>query len=140
MQDQRVILLIVQNISLIRYLQHLLSPVGYVVHVAKDGSEGWLLACDILPDLILLDINTPVIDGLRLLSLLKHTQLTETIPVIMLIALNRIDDIKHAIDLGANGYLFQEDYASNYQDRHNIFEDPQETFLLINQYTPCKTA
>lgn len=92
-------------------IQHLFETFsGYRVCIAEDGIEGWKKACDDPPPvLILLDVNLPTLDGFSILSLLKHSDRTAAIPVVMLTGLDRLHDVEHAISLGVDGYLFKDD-------------------------------
>jgi DNA-binding response OmpR family regulator len=104
------ILIIEDSNSQALWLQLLLEQAGYHVHTVRDGVEGWCYASRNHPDLILLDINLPTIDGFGVLYLLKRCHLTATVPVLMLTVLDRVSDVEYALALGADGYLFKDDY------------------------------
>lgn len=58
-----------------------------------------------IPDLILLDLNLPVIDGFTILKKIRNDNLTKKIPVIILTSSNEESDIEKSYDLGANSYI-----------------------------------
>lgn len=63
--------------------QQILHRAGYLVLLASDGEEGLRLARESLPDIILLDLRLPGIDGEDVLKILKRDRLTRPIPVIV---------------------------------------------------------
>lgn len=82
-----------------------LSTVGFKVQSAFDGEVGFKLACEIHPDLILLDIMLPVLDGFEVLRRLKANKDVSDVPVIILSNLGEPEQIKTGLNLGANDYL-----------------------------------
>ena len=78
---------------------------GFRVHLAKDGPEGLRLARQIKPALILLDWMMPDMDGMEVLSELKHNKKTRRIPVFMLTAKGMIGDLDHAFEMGVDEYI-----------------------------------
>ncbi|GAB6125227.1 hypothetical protein JCM14124_09330 [Humidesulfovibrio idahonensis] len=66
----------------------------YIVHVASSGQEGFSLACELLPDVILLDMMMPLITGAECSKRLSQTPQTAHIPVIYLTGLMSKDDAK----------------------------------------------
>jgi len=82
-----------------------LCDIGYDVMEAGDGGVGLQSALEGLPDIILLDMMMPVLDGLEVLDLLKSDPLTRFIPVIMVSARGREQDISTALNSGALTYL-----------------------------------
>jgi two-component system sensor histidine kinase/response regulator len=77
----------------------------YEVSVANDGVTALEFVGESPPDLILLDIMMPGMDGFEVCRRLKENQSTELIPVIFLTAKSETDDIVHGFDLGAADYL-----------------------------------
>ncbi|MDQ6711635.1 MAG: response regulator [Candidatus Dormibacteraeota bacterium] len=78
---------------------------GYRVAVASDGAAGLKLARSLKPDLILLDIHVPHLDGLQLLAALREDEATDSMPVVIC---SDDDDplmMKEAQRLGAAAYL-----------------------------------
>jgi two-component system, cell cycle response regulator DivK len=83
-----------------RRLQHR----GYVVSVAEDGRQGLEMATKLLPDLILLDMSLPEMDGWEAASRLKSEKITQHIPIIALTAHAMADDRERALAAGCNEY------------------------------------
>jgi CheY-like chemotaxis protein len=86
--EQRAHVLYVEdNPANITFMTDLLDAVeGYSLQTARSASEGLLLAEQLMPDVILLDINLPDMDGVSVLQRLKNSQRTREIPVIALTA------------------------------------------------------
>jgi CheY-like chemotaxis protein len=78
---------------------------GYRVAVASDGVAGLELARSLLPDLILLDIHVPHLDGLQVLAALREDEATDEVPVIVCSEDDSPQLIKEANRLGAVAYL-----------------------------------
>jgi DNA-binding response OmpR family regulator len=78
---------------------------GFLVEVANDGNTGVELAKKVIPDLVLLDLLLPGIDGFEVLKQLKDDDKTQNISVILLTNLNSPDDIKKGLELGAVDYM-----------------------------------
>lgn len=77
---------------------------------ALDGEIGLRLAQEKTPDLILLDITLPRMNGFEVLSNLKRDEKTKNIPVVVLTNLEGIKDVGKAIELGATTYLVKANY------------------------------
>lgn len=78
---------------------------GFKVHLAENGIIGLKMAHEILPDLILLDWMMPGMDGLQVLSELKHDDATKSIPVFMLTAKSMMTEVGRALYEGADDYI-----------------------------------
>ena len=78
---------------------------GHHVTVAADGLQGLEVARAEQPDVILLDVMMPHMDGHELLRLLKASDRTSSIPVIFLSAQAQQKDVEAGLELGADGYL-----------------------------------
>lgn len=100
-------ILLIEDDTLIRDLyQRILGQQGYTILTSADGAEGLELAKK-QPDLILLDIMIPKINGMIVLSKLKSTQETKNIPIVLLTNLSDYPIIKEAFGLGVSGYLLK---------------------------------
>lgn len=80
---------------------------GFNVLVGYDGEEGLRLIKEELPDIVLLDILLPKIDGFDVLRKLKKDAKTKSIPVILLTNLGQKDDVKKGLEEGADSYLIK---------------------------------
>ena len=77
----------------------------YVVHSAKDGVEAIEVAKDKIPDVILLDIVLPKMDGYEVIKILKDDPDTIEIPIIFVTALSNTDNERKGLMLGADDYI-----------------------------------
>ncbi|MEM7029247.1 MAG: response regulator [Chloroflexota bacterium] len=78
---------------------------GYTVSIATDGLQGITRAKSTFPDLILMDLSLPVIDGWNATRQLRQDATTCTIPIIALTAHAIVGDREKAIEAGCNDYL-----------------------------------
>jgi CheY-like chemotaxis protein len=102
---KKKILVIDDEPAVHRLLQIILEEEGFDI-VGMDGHEGSGSAVSKnKPDLIILDIRMPEVNGLEILRMLKSDEDTRNIPVIILTASNRHDDQEKARRLGAERYL-----------------------------------
>jgi len=83
----------------------ILEHYGYTVLLAGDGAEGVRLAREARPDLVLMDVSIPVMDGWEATSVLKADPATAAIPVIALTAHALAADRARAEEVGCDGYL-----------------------------------
>jgi two-component system cell cycle response regulator DivK len=83
----------------------LLQSAGHTVVSATDAEAGMALARDEQPNLILMDIQLPGMDGLEAAALLKRDEVTRAIPVIALTALAMKGDEERIRDAGCDGYI-----------------------------------
>ncbi len=83
---------------------------GFNVKVAKNGQEGLTVFKKFLPDLILLDIVMPIMDGLTMLKLLRQDPLGEKVPVIILTNLSEADKTAEALERGVFEYLIKSNW------------------------------
>ncbi|TPW18302.1 MAG: response regulator receiver modulated metal dependent phosphohydrolase [Halothiobacillaceae bacterium] len=86
-------------------LSRRLQKQGYTVETAYDGSDAWQRVQSSQYDLVLLDIQMPVMDGRQVLQHMKGLASTKDIPVIVISAQNELDSVVHCIELGAEDYL-----------------------------------
>ncbi|MFW6267132.1 MAG: response regulator transcription factor [Halanaerobium sp.] len=82
-----------------------LEKAGFDVYYAVDGIQAVEKANDLNPDLVLLDLRLPKMNGFLVLEALKSDTSTEDIPVIILSALSEEDDVQKVISLGAEDFL-----------------------------------
>jgi DNA-binding response OmpR family regulator len=91
--------------DIIRLIQIVLKKHGYEVITAADGKEALEKAASEQPDLILLDVMMPHLDGFEVLEQLRASGVTDTVPVIMLTAKRHDADIFAGWRAGAEYYL-----------------------------------
>jgi len=82
-----------------------LEMAGYQVNHAEDGVKGQALAVQIQPDLVILDLMLPKVDGFTVCQRLRRDLRTSDIPVLVLSALGRIQDKVDSFNAGADDYL-----------------------------------
>ena len=87
------------------------SMEGFSVEKAYDGQQGVDLAKQVKPDIILLDVIMPKIDGFGALKMLKQDPALKNIPVIMLTNLGQEDDVKKGKELGAVDYFVKSNHS-----------------------------
>jgi CheY-like chemotaxis protein len=85
-------------------LSRRLQRKGYSIVIAHDGEQGLAMACSEIPDLILMDISLPFIDGCEVTRRLKANPRTRHIPVIALTAHALLTDRQRALDAGCDDY------------------------------------
>ena len=85
-------------------LSRRLQRKGYSVVTAHDGEQGHSLACSEMPDLILMDISLPVMNGWEVTRLLKSNESTRHIPIIALTAHAWVTDRDKAFEAGCDDY------------------------------------
>jgi CheY-like chemotaxis protein len=86
-------------------LRMLLEFRGHDVFVANDGSRGYATAQRQAPDVIVLDLMMPVMDGFATLDALRHDERTATIPVVILSALSSVEIRQRCHDMGVRTFL-----------------------------------
>ena len=86
-------------------LRDLLSSAGYEIIEAVDGESGVSMAAKELPDLILMDIQLPVIDGYEATRRLKADPATRHIPVVAVTSYALVGDEAKAREAGCDGYV-----------------------------------
>lgn len=105
MIDKKRVLAVDDSKTISGMIQTILERVGYEVELAYDGIEALEKVKHNVPDLIILDINMPRLDGFRVCRLLKFDRNYRHIPIILLTARNEEENIKTGIKTGADLYL-----------------------------------
>ena len=99
------ILIVDDEPHILRTLDDLLAAEGYIVYKAADGKKALEQADAMLPDLIILDVMMPKLDGFEVLKRLKKSDKTMDIPIIMLTVKSTAQDIEQGIRLYAEKYI-----------------------------------
>jgi len=105
MAKKKTILVIEDDADMVELLEYNLTQEGYQVVSAPSGEEGLDRISSKRPDLVVLDLMLPGMDGLEACKLLKRDPKTEHIPVVMLTAKGEEADIVTGLELGADDYI-----------------------------------
>lgn len=100
-QKRHKLLIVEDDRSICRAMEFRLAKDNYDIVIAHDGEEGIGKLAEQVPDLILLDLILPKLNGFELLKRLRENLETAAVPVIVLSNLSQKDDIEHAMKLGA---------------------------------------
>ena len=120
--------LVVDDDPVVRKLtRQLLSPLAEAVHCVANGEDALRVAPELDPDLILLDVNMPGMDGFDVCRQLRREHRTREIPIIMVTALNDRDSRLRGLDAGAD------DFISKPYDRMEL-KTRVRTILRVNRY------
>ena len=103
--DKKRILLVDDEPKMLNMVKRRLEANGYEVVTASDGQEGFDKAKAETPDLMILDLMLPKIDGYKICGLLKNDARYSKIPVIMFTARAQEADKKLGEEMGANAYI-----------------------------------
>ena len=104
--------LIIEDDKFLRdLLAQKLGHEGFQVKQAVDGEEGLKLALEEAPDLILLDLILPRIDGFDILERIKKDQKLKALPVLVLSNLGQKEDVARAMSLGAEDFLIKSNFT-----------------------------
>ncbi len=106
---KKKILIIEDYKNIVEILTMRLSKMGYTVISANDGQEGLNLARKEKPDLIVLDVMLPKINGYKISRLLKFDSRYKDIPIIMLTSRETKQDQQIGLETGADIYIYKSD-------------------------------
>jgi len=100
-----LVLVIDDELTQRRLMTRVLQAEGYRVHAVADGEAGLRAVVERAPDLVLLDLHLPQIDGYEICRRLRADPVTATLPVIVITAHTELDDMISALDAGADDFL-----------------------------------
>ena len=103
--EKRKILVIEDDHDILELLRYNLSKVGYATLLCESGEDGLELARDEDPDLIVLDLMLPGLDGMQVCRNLRRHAATREIPIVMLTAKGEESDIVRGLEAGADDYI-----------------------------------
>jgi DNA-binding response OmpR family regulator len=86
-------------------IEYKLKNSGFNVVCAEDGRAALEKAVEIVPDLVLLDVMMPLMTGFEVLAALRGNDKTKHVPVVMVTAQSKEDEILKGLDLGADDYI-----------------------------------
>ena len=105
MEKKGKILIVDDAVDTVELLKKRLRFEGYDTAEAYDGEEGLKLVAEYNPDLIILDVLMPKLDGYEVCQRLKSDENTKYIPILMLTAKDEVEDKVKGLDIGADHYL-----------------------------------
>lgn len=112
MADQKIKVLLVEDDKMIIDMYTLkFTQEGFDVTQAENGKDGLDKASQVDPDVILLDIILPQMDGFTVLKALKEDDKTKDVPVVLLTNLGQDGDVKKGLELGATDYLIKANFT-----------------------------
>ena len=109
------------------------KPFDCEIFEAANGVEGLAVAAKENPDLILLDVTMPVMDGVEMLTKLKADPALKAIPVVMLTSSHDERDISTAYDLGANAYVVK---PVSFTEFRQALKEVGSFWAVINELPP----
>lgn len=104
-EKSKRILIVDDDQVMVKLLVYILTKNGFIVETSKDGREALHKELQELPDLIILDIVMPNIDGFQLAKILKSNEKTKNIKILLCSSKNTFEDIKKGIRVGADDYI-----------------------------------
>lgn len=105
-------ILVVDDMAVLREpLCLALEREGFSTLTASNGHEALVLTKQFMPDLILLDVVMPVVDGLTCLRMLREDAKTRNTPVIMLTEISDQATVARVIEYGAKGYMLKSQFS-----------------------------
>ncbi len=104
-KKRRTILVVEDEEDILEIIHYNLSREGFRVEGSRDGEEGLAKARRLNPDLLLLDLMLPGLDGLEVCRRLKADDLTRRIPVVMVTAKGEESDVVLGLGMGADDYV-----------------------------------
>lgn len=119
--SQKVIALIEDEKIISQLLVKKLETSGYIVRTAMDGESGIRLIAEENPDLILLDMRLPEIDGFGVLEALREKKIIPRVPVIIISNSGQPIEVERALELGARDYLIKVNF------------DPQDVAVKVRR-------
>jgi len=118
-KEKNTILMVDDNDTSIKFMSACLDN-AYEVFVAKNGKEGIELAKDILPDLIIMDVSMPIMNGIESGRILKKDKTTSEIPIIYITANTEAQRIVEILRVGAADYISKPISTESFRNRIEI--------------------
>jgi DNA-binding response OmpR family regulator len=99
------ILVVEDEVTTLKMIKMVLQRQGYEIATATSGEDGLRKAQELKPDLMILDIVLPGMDGFQVCQQLRNDPMTAKLPVIMFSGLDRPADQNRAFEVGSDDYL-----------------------------------
>ncbi|WP_255412586.1 response regulator transcription factor [Aquimarina aquimarini] len=103
--NKKKILIVDDEPNIVMSLEYTFKKNNYEVFIARDGSEAIEILKTQIPDIVLLDIMMPNVDGYQTLEHIRSDASTKNIKVVFLTAKNKVSDIEKGLALGVDKYL-----------------------------------
>lgn len=103
--DKPLILLVEDNPSISKLVEYKLQKDGFKVEVRTNGIDGYNAAVELSPDILILDVMLPGMNGFEILEKYRENETGKNARVIMLTSKSREEDIKRGFDLGVSEYI-----------------------------------
>ncbi len=123
----KTVLVVEDNDINMRLFHDVLEARGYNVLQATDGTEGWRMAREHRPDLILMDIQLPAVSGLEVTKWLKDDETLKSIPVIAITAFAMAGDEDKILKGGCDAYIVKPISISSFLQTVERFANPLMT-------------
>lgn len=111
LENKQIIMIVEDDSFVMDIYKTKLSQEGFSVVEAINGIEALKKLKDMKPDLMLLDIIMPYMDGLEVLKKIKENEDTKNIPVILLTNLSQKEEVDKGMELGARDYLIKSHFT-----------------------------
>lgn len=102
---KKKIIIVDDEPNIVMTLEYTFKKQDFEVYIARDGSEALEILESVIPDVIMLDIMMPKVDGYQTLKLIKENDQLKDVKVVFLTAKNKASDIEEGLKLGADKYL-----------------------------------
>ena len=134
------ILIIDDDVDTLRLVGLMLQRQGYEISAASNGSQGLTKALEERPDLILLDVMMPDMDGYEVTRRLRKNPVTATIPIMMFTAKTQLDDKVTGFEVGADDYLTKPTHPTELQAHvkallaRTVHKDPNDVVTASHEH------
>lgn len=105
MESMKKILIVDDETDIVESLKFVLEASGYSCYTAFNGEDGLKLAKELVPDLMILDVMMPKINGYKISRLLKYDNKYKNIPILMITARSQEEDKLIGEETGADEYI-----------------------------------
>ncbi|NMM63674.1 hybrid sensor histidine kinase/response regulator [Clostridium sp. P21] len=111
--EKKSIIVVDDSITSRTLLKNILENYGYQVKTAVDGLQGWRLMENEKFDLVVTDIEMPVMDGFELTKRIRDDSKISDVPVVLVTSLESKEDKERGIDVGASAYIVKSDFRQS---------------------------
>ncbi len=133
LENKPLILIVDDILNNLQIIGNTLIDEGYEISMATGGAQALEMIETVLPDLILLDIMMPEMDGFEVCRKLKEDETTREIPVIFLTAKNETEDIIKGFEVGGIDYIVKPFNSAELLARVNTYLELKRSKELFNQ-------